>query len=150
MKKFDGSGTNSKARLVLGLVLGVAAVLVLLPGCGRAPYKDGVYTGRSGEDDTGAWGEVSLTIGAGKLSACEFITRQKDGSVKDENYGKINGEISNQDYYDKAQLAVEAMKKYTAEYLKAGNIQDVEAVSGATIAYNQFLEAVEQALEKAK
>jgi major membrane immunogen (membrane-anchored lipoprotein) len=127
-------------------------VLVILPlgGCAKAAYRDGVYTGQSGEDDKGAWGEVTLSITGGKISGCEFITRQKDGSIKDENYGKVNGEISNRDFYDKAQLAVTAMKKYAADYLKAGSIKDVEAVSGATIAYNQFLEAVDQALEKAK
>jgi major membrane immunogen (membrane-anchored lipoprotein) len=138
MKKFNGRP------------LAVLIVVVSLAGCGRAAYKDGVYTGRSGEDDTGAWGEVILNVRAGKVSGCEFVTWQKDGTAKDENYGKINGEISNRDYYDKAQLAVDAMKQYTAQYLKAGNTKDVEAVSGATIAYNQFLEAVENALEKAK
>ncbi|MDR2135307.1 MAG: FMN-binding protein, partial [Treponema sp.] len=70
--------------------------------------------------------------------------------VKDENYGKVNGEISNRPFYDKAQLAVAAMKKYADDYLKAGDLDGVEAVSGATIAYNQFLEAVENALEQAK
>jgi major membrane immunogen (membrane-anchored lipoprotein) len=93
---------------------------------------------------------VKITIGDGKISGCEFVTWQKDGTVKDEDYGKINGEISNQVYYDKAQLAVEAMKKYAAEYRASGSLKDVEAVSGATIAYNQFLEAVEQALETAR
>ncbi|MDR0399418.1 MAG: FMN-binding protein [Treponema sp.] len=123
---------------------------VLLAGCEKAAYRDGIYTGRSGEDDTGAWGEVTLSIGGGKINGCEFVTRQKDGTVKDENYGKTHGEISNRDFYNKAQLAVEAMKQYAAAYLKAGNLNDVEAVSGATIAYNQFREAVEQALEGAK
>jgi major membrane immunogen (membrane-anchored lipoprotein) len=133
-----------------GFVLGGVIAAILLLGCGKAAHRDGIYKGRSGEDDTGAWGEVTLTIGGGKIQDCVFVTWQKDGTVKDENYGKINGEISNQVYYDKAQLAVEAMRKYTAEYLKAGNLNDVEAVSGATIAYNQFLEAAEEALEKAK
>jgi major membrane immunogen (membrane-anchored lipoprotein) len=128
----------------------LVAAALLAGGCGRAAYKDGTYTGRSGEDDTGAWGEVSLGIAGGKISACEFITRQKDGAVKDENYGKVNGEISNRDFYDKAQLAVAAMKTYAAAYRRTGSLKDVEAVSGATIAYNQFLEAVENALEKAK
>jgi major membrane immunogen (membrane-anchored lipoprotein) len=123
---------------------------LLASGCGGGAYRDGVYTGKSGEDDTGAWGEATVTIEAGKVGGCEFITRQKDGTVKDENYGKINGEISNRDFYDKAQLAVGAMKKYTADYLKAGRLKDVEAVSGATIAYDQFLEAVENALKTAK
>jgi major membrane immunogen (membrane-anchored lipoprotein) len=131
--------------------LALAALLALLTGgCGKAAYRDGTYTGRSGEDDTGAWGEVTLSVTGGKVSACEFLTRQKDGTVKDENYGKVNGEISNRDFYDKAQLAVAAMKTYAAAYQRAGSLKDVEALSGATIAYNQFLEAVENALEKAK
>jgi major membrane immunogen (membrane-anchored lipoprotein) len=129
---------------------GLVFFTLLTAGCGSGVYRDGVYPGRSGEDDTGAWGEVIITIEAGKVSGCEFITRQKDGTVKDADYGKINGEIANQVYYEKAQLAVEAMKKYAAEYLRAGNLKDVEAVSGATIAYDQFLEAVENALETAK
>jgi major membrane immunogen (membrane-anchored lipoprotein) len=131
-------------------IIGVMFLIALFAGCGKAAYKDGVYTGRSGEDDTGAWGEVNLTISAGKIAACDFVTWQKDGTRKDGDYGKVNGEISNADFYAKAQLAVAAMKKYNAEYLVNGNIQDVEAVSGATIAYNQFLEAVENAVEKAR
>jgi major membrane immunogen (membrane-anchored lipoprotein) len=129
---------------------GLVITALLMTACGGGAYKDGVYTGRSGEDDTGAWGEVKITIGAGKISGCEFVTWQKDGTIKGDDYGKINGEISNQVYYDKAQLAVEAMKKYAAEYLASGRLKDVEAVSGATIAYNQFLEAVEHALETAR
>jgi major membrane immunogen (membrane-anchored lipoprotein) len=121
----------------------------LLSCGGAAAYRDGVYSGRSGEDDTGAWGEVTVTIAGGKVTDCSFVTRQKDGSVKDENYGKINGEISNQDYYQKAQLAVKAMGKYAADYVKAGNLKAVEAVSGATIACDQFIEAVENALAAA-
>jgi major membrane immunogen (membrane-anchored lipoprotein) len=129
---------------------GLVITALLMAGCGNGAYKDGVYTGRSGEDDTGAWGEVKITIGAGKISGCEFITWQKDGTIKGDDYGKINGEISNQVYYDKAQLAVAAMKKYAAAYLASGSLKDVEAVSGATIAYNQFFEAVEHALETAR
>ena len=134
-------------RIFFGLLI---FLTLLAAGCGSGGYRDGVYTGRSGEDDTGAWGEARITLKAGKVIGCEFITRQKDGTVKDAEYGKINGEIANQVYYDKAQLAVEAMKKYAAEYLAAGDLKAVEAVSGATISYDQFLEAVENALETAK
>jgi major membrane immunogen (membrane-anchored lipoprotein) len=134
-----------------GMFLGVLFFLTLLAaGCGGGAYKDGVYSGRSGEDDTGAWGEVRITIEAGKVGGCEFVTRQKVGTIKDTEYGKINGEISNPAYYEKAQLAVEAMKKYAADYTRAGSLKGVEAVSGATIAYDQFLEAVENAMETAK
>ena len=125
-------------------------VLLLAAGCGKADYKDGVYAGKSGEDDTGAWGEVTVTITEGRVAGCEFITRQKDGTIKDEDYGKVNGEISNRDFYEKAQLAVRAMEQYAGVYREAGDLGKVEAVSGATIAYNQFVEAVEAALEEAK
>jgi major membrane immunogen (membrane-anchored lipoprotein) len=130
----------------------LCAVLLafFLAGCGSPGYKDGTYTGRSGPDDSGAYGEVSLTISGEKITDCRFVTWQKDGSVKDENYGKVNGEISNQSYYDKAQLAVRAMEQYARELGRSGSLKDVQAVSGATIAYDQFREAVEEALEAAK
>jgi major membrane immunogen (membrane-anchored lipoprotein) len=119
-------------------------------GCGKAAYKDGVYSGKSGVDDTGAWGEVTITIAGERIAGCQFITRQKDGTIKDENYGKVNGEISNQDFYNKAQLAVRAMEQYAAAFRETGDLKQVEAVSGATIAFDQFNEAVGLALEKAK
>jgi major membrane immunogen (membrane-anchored lipoprotein) len=123
---------------------------LLLAGCGKAAYRDGAYTGRSGEDDTGAWGEVSLTISEGKIRNCEFVTRQKDGSIKDENYGKVNGEISNVDYYNKAQLAVRAMNQYARDLTEKQKLGKIDMVSGATIAYDQFTEAVIDALGTAK
>jgi major membrane immunogen (membrane-anchored lipoprotein) len=136
-------------RMGKGCVYFLLAAL-LLAGCGKPGYKDGVYTGRSGEDDTGAWGEVTITITGERIAGCRFVTRQKDGTVKDENYGKVNGTIANQDFYDKAQLAVRAMEQYARTYRETGDLKKVEAVSGATIAFNQFTEAVELALEGAK
>jgi major membrane immunogen (membrane-anchored lipoprotein) len=133
-------------------IMGAAALLagMALAGCGGAGYRDGIYSAKSEADDSGAWAEVSITISGEKIAGCDFVTRQKDGSVKDENYGKINGEISNRDYYAKAQLAVSAMKKYEEEFQRSGRHKDVEAVSGATIAYEQFSEAAGAALEAAK
>jgi major membrane immunogen (membrane-anchored lipoprotein) len=137
-------------RRVFSLLAVSLAALLFAAGCGNSGYSDGTYTGRSGPDDDGAFGEAALTIAGGKIAECRFVTRRKDGSIKDENYGKINGEISNRSYYDKAQLAVAAMEKYALDLSRTGNLKDVEAVSGATIAYNQFREAVEEALEAAK
>jgi major membrane immunogen (membrane-anchored lipoprotein) len=133
-----------------GYFLTVVVLVFMAIGCGDSAYKDGTYTGRSGPDDQDAFGEVTLTIAGGKIADCRFVTRQKDGSIKDENYGKINGEISNQSYYDKAQLAVAAMEKYAQDLRRTGKPEAVEAVSGATIAYDQFREAVEEALEAAR
>ncbi|MDR2393192.1 MAG: FMN-binding protein [Treponema sp.] len=131
--------------LFITLILGAFGI----SGCGKEIYRDGTYTGTSSLDDTGAYGEVHLTIAAGKIRQCRFVTWQKNGTIKDEDYGKVNGEISNQDFYEKAQLAVRAMERYAVQYVEVQDLKKVDAVSGATIAYHQFIEAVEQALEKA-
>jgi major membrane immunogen (membrane-anchored lipoprotein) len=125
------------------------AALVLSASCAKQSYRDGVYTARSGPDDTGAWGEITITIEDGRVTDCGFLTFQKDGSVKGEDYGKVNGVISNHDYYNKAQLAVRAMEQYARSFGETGDIKKVDAVSGATIAFNQFNEAAAAALEKA-
>jgi major membrane immunogen (membrane-anchored lipoprotein) len=127
----------------------LAGTLLSFSACAGKGLRDGVFTGVSGEDD-GAYGEALVTISGGKATGCIYVTRQRDGTIKDEDYGKINGEISNQDYYDKAQLAVRAMSQYARRYAETGDLRTVEAVSGATISYHQFLEAVEQALDKAR
>ncbi|MDR0600146.1 MAG: FMN-binding protein [Treponema sp.] len=122
----------------------------LLAACGGAAYRDGEWSGLSGPDDTGARGEITLTIEGGRVSGCVFITRQKDGVVKAEDYGKVNGEIANADFYEKAQLAVRAMGRYAEQYAETGRLDGVDSISGATIAYNQFMEAAEAALKAAR
>jgi major membrane immunogen (membrane-anchored lipoprotein) len=142
---------------IVAVVLLIAAASAL-GGCGSSDAgargdgvtgadgkADGVYTGVSSEDDSGAYGEVSITVEDGVITACSFVTWQKDGSVKDEDYGKVNGEISNRDFYDKAQLAVRAMSEYADALVETQSPNSVDAVSGATIAHGQFLEAVADA-----
>jgi major membrane immunogen (membrane-anchored lipoprotein) len=130
-----------------------AALVGIVGGCSSptetATYLDGFYTGKSGTDDEGAYGEVSLDIADSKIVDCQYVTYQKDGTIKAEDYGKIDGQISNQDFYNKAQLAVQAMQTYAEQLAKTGSLAGVDAISGATIAYNQYNEAVEQALEQA-
>jgi major membrane immunogen (membrane-anchored lipoprotein) len=127
-----------------------ALLVLLLAGCSKAVLKDGVYSGRSEADDSGAYGEVQLTIAEGKITGCRFVTWQKDGTIKDADYGKVNGEISNQAFYDKAQLAVRAMETYAQQDVSAHDLKAVDAISGATNSYNQFLEAAGEALEQAR
>ncbi len=122
----------------------------LLTGCkGSTVYKDGTYSGASNPDDRGAYGEATIVIAENKISDCEFVTWQADGSLKDAEYGKVGGEISNPDFYEKAQLAVNAMAKYAEQLEETQKLSDVDAITGATISYNQFVEAVESALEQA-
>jgi major membrane immunogen (membrane-anchored lipoprotein) len=140
--------TNTKMlAAVLALALFAAA------GCGNSNVDitllaDGEYHGVSDVDDNGAYGDITITVADGKITDCAYVTYEKDGGVKDEDYGKVNGEISNPDYYQKAQLAVAAMQTYADELARTGNPQEVDAVSGATNSYDQFQEAVADALRE--
>lgn len=149
-------------KKVLGLILAGAAGAFALAGCAggsqtvddkTASLKPGTYTGQSSENDEegGGYATVSLTIGENNaIENVVFETFEKNGKSKyTEEYGKINGEASNKAYYEKAQKAVEASKGYAEQYMKVQSLTEVDAVSGATISYNQFVEAVQSALQKA-
>ncbi|MBQ5316659.1 MAG: FMN-binding protein [Oscillospiraceae bacterium] len=133
----------------------VCAAALMLTACGGS-YKDGTYEGRSEsrEGNEGGYGDgygvVTLTIKDNTIIACEYKTYQPDGTVKDENYGKQDGEIANTDFYNKAQRPVKACDQYAKELVEKGKLDSVDAVSGATISYDEFREAVKDALRQAK
>ena len=142
-------------RIAELLMLGL--LLVALAACsGTASYNDGTYTGQSamyeGEDDgSGAgYGVVVLTLKDNKITACEYNTYELDGTLKDENYGKKDGEVANQDFYNRAQRARLACPKYAEQLVATGDLKKVDGISGATISYNEFKEAVTDALNQAK
>lgn len=108
--------------------------------------KDGTYTGKSSEDDFGGHMEVTITVADGKISATEVKNLQKDGSEKGEDYGKEAGEEG----HKTAQMTLEASQTYGQELTEKGSVEEVEAVTGATQSYNQFVEAANDAINQAK
>ena len=129
-----------------------------LAGCaggGSGTYKDGTYTGQSevyedSDDGNGnGYGVATITIEGGKITACDFKTYEPDGTLKDENYGKSNAEVYNQDFYNKAQNAVKASAAYAEQLVAVGNVDGVDMISGATISYSEFQDAVDIALAQA-
>ena len=142
----------------LAFMLCLCTLTASLASCGEVSYKDGDYEGRSADfineeesDEAGnGYGVVQLTIKDGKITACDYKTYELDGTLKDENYGKENGEIKNKDFYQKAQRARSACDNYAKQLVSKGDIDEVDAVSGATVNYNEFKEAVAEALKKAE
>ena len=134
----------------------IACFALLLVGCGAATYSDGTYEGQSavreGEGDGygDGYGVATVTIKDNAVVDCEFYTYEPDGTVKDENYGKQDGAVANTDFYNKAQRAVQACEKYAEQLVAAGDLSGVDAISGATISYDEFCEAVENALKQAE
>lgn len=128
-----------------------AAALLLtgLTGCGETKLNDGTYEALSSRDEDGAYAKVTLTIQNGEIADCDYVTFQKSGEIKDENYGKEAALLGNSGFYEKAQRAVAAMKIYRQQLLERKSLDQVDHISGATIAYEQFNEAVSRALEAA-
>ncbi|MBR2276223.1 MAG: FMN-binding protein [Lachnospiraceae bacterium] len=137
----------------------VLACALLLPvtWCGEKNYNDGTFTGQSavyenedGSSEGNGYGVAVVTIQDGKISDCSFETFEPDGTKKGVDYGKEGGTVANKDYYNKAQKAVAACDEYASMLVANGELKGIDAISGATINYNQFEEAVELALEEAK
>ena len=148
---------KAKKLLAAGVVCGLAAAM--MAGCGSsssATYADGTYEGQSevyesedGSEEGNGYGVVNITITDGKISDCTYQTFEPDGTLKDEEYGKAQGAVANKDYYNKAQKAVAACDEYASMLVANGSLGGIDAISGATINYNEFVEAVEKALDQA-
>lgn len=139
---------NMKKKHIIPAVTGIC--LAILTACSAPAYKDGTYKAYSSEDEEGAYGEITITITDGKISDCTYLTWQADGSVKDENYGKVYKGVESEEYYKTAQAAVAASKQYAADLKDFGDLELVDGISGATRSYNQFTEAATLALEQAQ
>lgn len=146
---------GKKTVLVLTLIMTMALVLA---GCGggdssssASGYADGTYTGRSSDydaDESGngaGYGEVEITVADNTITSCTFTMYELDGTVKDDTYG---ADLSQENRL-KAQKAVQAGAKYAEALSSAGSLDSVDSITGATISYNEFVEAVNDALSKA-
>ena len=65
--------------------------------------------------------------------------------MKDENYGNDKDPTNAK----KAKVAYESQRKYAEQLLQKQKLGQVDAISGATINYDQFVEAVKKDLEQA-
>ena len=114
-------------------------------------YKDGIYKAVSGiKDDWGGNAEVTITVKDGKITDCEFLSYEKDGTLKGEDYGKTDGVIKNAGLYKIAQNAIKNAEKYGPKLVETQRLDKVDAIAGATVSYELFENVVGIALKQAK
>lgn len=145
---------NAKFKLFLSFL-----PIFMLSSCGKdfdpQNFIPGEYEAKSSvyNDDKGSvgigYGVVKLKIKNHKIVDCEYKSYLPDGSLKDTDYGKVNGDASNTGYYNKAQKALASQQIYSKQLLDVQDINKVDAITGATIIHDQFTEAVENALDQA-
>ena len=140
-------------------IVSLLAVVAVITACGGSSAKlnDGSYEGKSsvytnpdGSDAGNGYGVVKITVKDNAITECSFKTYEPDGKEKDSEYGKKQGSVANRDFYNKAQKAVKACDEYANLLVQSGNPDDIDAISGATINHDQFVEAAKIALDAAK
>lgn len=111
-------------------------------------FADGTYTGQSKTMDAGVdgdgYGVVTVTVENGKIVDATFDAFLPDGTMKDKDYGKADGN------YALAQKVLESKDAYVDDLVATGDPSAVDVVTGATFLHDQFVEAAEKALEQAK
>ena len=139
--------------------MGTAATFAALglAGCGNngnskaattaGAMKDGSFTGQSStlesNVDGDGYGIITITVEGGKIVDAKFQAFLPDGTPKDKNYGKDGA------YYGVAQKVVSTGDDYAKALVESGSIDGVDAVSGATYLYDQFVDATEAAMKDA-
>lgn len=85
-----------------------------------------------------------FTISA--VSLCALCACGKK-SYKD---GTQNGEVANEGFYTRAQRALAGSREYARLLVETQDYHSIDAISGATISYGQFMKAVDNALAQAE
>ena len=142
----------------------ICAAAMLMTGCGDdakknpapkpaqnkidlANAKDGTYIVESSLDEKLGKSILTLTIKDKKIVAADFEGYDLFGNVKGEDYGSLTGKDSAD--YKKAQVAVKAIKTYPAQLVETQDLSKVDAISGASISYGQFVETTKRAVQEA-
>ena len=129
----------------------IILILIILIGAGGffilkspAAYHDGIYTAST----SGAFGDTKITleIKDGKILKCNLEAVDKEGNIKNENYGRNSGEKN----FQIAQTALAGTKKYPELLIEAQDVEKVDAISGATVSHREFVRLVQEALKKSR
>lgn len=114
-------------------------------------YKDGIYHGysRSIYIYENFWGKVQLTIKNGKITDVEFqIIDQDKNEVFSETYERHY--TGNDHYIEQCRNEWKGIQTYPQLLLEKQNINDLDAITGATWSFNIFKDSVAIALREAK
>ena len=133
-----------KIFLFLALVIFLAGgAYFFMNANAKINYKDGVYNASV----TDSFGELKLTLELkdNKIIKCDLAGYDKEGHIKDENYAKNSGPKK----YELGQIAVNAINKYPAMLIESQNINELDAISGATVSFKQFKDMVNDILKQA-
>lgn len=113
-------------------------------------YKDGEFAGisRSIYQQENFYGVTKITISEGKINEVDFGIIDMDNNVFfDEKYEERFKEIP--EYVEQCRNEWKAINIYPGMLLEKQSIDSLDAITGATWAYNMFQSSLAEALKKA-
>lgn len=140
----------------------LCVISICLVGCGNSTLKEGTYEGTAIDNYGGQENTATAKIVVDKEGKIESVyldtTYTKDGvkttkKTLGDEYGMLNHPYGStvgewDDQVEKLEAAI--VEHQGTEFLALGKDGKTDAVSGCTIAINALVEAVNNALEKAK
>lgn len=123
-------------------------ILILMAFTADNPKKDGEYKGtsRSIYTDEPYYGHTRLTIEKGRIVKVDFCIRDSDKHVIfDGEYEKYFA--GNDLYVQQCRNDWKGIQAYPDSLIKHQDLSKVDAISGATWAYNIFSASVKEALK---
>lgn len=117
------------------------------PSPSETVHKDGKYTVESKPDYEGYYTKATVVIKNGKIESIDWNIYDSKKRVFDEAYEEVFG--NNQHYREQCRKDLSGSKIYGPKLIQVQNIDEVDAISGATWANKKFKEVVKLALEQA-
>ena len=96
--------------------------------------EDGVYVGKSDEDERGGYGEIRITIENEKITDVEYTEYSGDGNPKSKETGYEYEE------------ALEAFEELPKQLIETQDVDEIDDFSGATGTSEKFRVAAKRAL----
>lgn len=96
--------------------------------------EDGIYVGKSDEDERGGYGEIRITIADERITEVEYTEYSGDGEPKSEETGYEYEE------------ALEAFEELPEQLIETQDVEDIDDYSGATATSEKFRLAAKRAL----
>lgn len=145
--------TKSWLSLLTIVILAVSVIFYCLSNLEANPvdsvsYRNGVFEGssRSIYTEENFWGKVKITIEKGKFTKVEFQIIKDENDIFNEFYE--NNYIGNSQYMQQCRLNWKGVQTYPQLLLDKQNIDQIDAITGATWSFNLFKDSTKAALEK--
>jgi major membrane immunogen (membrane-anchored lipoprotein) len=125
-----------------------ASKVTTAPDVSASAYKDGTYEVKTDNDSEGYYTKATVIIENGKITLADWCIYDslRDDMPFDENYYTV---FDDEIYQQQSKDDYSGSRDYTSEYIETQDLNQVDAVSGATWTNEHFKTVIKLALLEA-